>query len=629
MSKIKTVPLIPIRDEILLPGMRKRYHLGRERTVNAVKAAAASDGLVMLGFQNDPEVEMPEQADLYTYGCLAEITILRPSEIEDGVMTVMCGALTRAQIKEVHLVDSFQNATIEVLDTRNSAYAELERLLKDFKWLLFLQGRTQWEDLERGAPTDPIELVTMISVFFLSPYLPFEDQREFLSVTDLSEQIKFLQGRLTKRLTVLEKGGLEDKSLEGGLYYNIYTVEKEQDDDGEVAHAVLIDERTPERISNTPELSVLVALLRIAHARSQARGPRPGDVIFEFTEIPPDFLVSVILSVGARIRLKADSLASAPPAAQAIHRDVEARDLAQRVDESFRAFADTVTSELGLSYLEALETLEQKRSKFVGGVLSIDYCHFMLALAALAGEVVRESVGGSWRVEEDGGIPFVTGDDDEKRNYFIKIVERRFWDESDHCVLPAVFTVISPPNISKGLLLPCFKRSDWPGHEHCIRLTTAFEELPAELCAVLARDTETAIGYPYAEGLSKEQLDEMAEEAFNNLCALEVEIVYREEPGKQRAVVRGSAFAAEKILDRSFIQEFCERWGTDTLYAAVPCRGTLILASSSDEGGVAGMVQACQGDYANSKDAGIDLFSELAFELRNGQIVGVAQPAEH
>ncbi len=73
-EKIKTLPLLALKNSVLFPGLLMPLGVGRKASVAAVESALTTeDKEVIVVAQKDPSVETPGAADLYTIGTRAVI----------------------------------------------------------------------------------------------------------------------------------------------------------------------------------------------------------------------------------------------------------------------------------------------------------------------------------------------------------------------------------------------------------------------------------------------------------------------------------------------------------------------------------------------------------------------------
>ena len=67
------IPAISLRGLVVFPAMVLHFDIGRERSVNAVKAAAEGNGRIFLVAQKDAAQTEPELSDIYEVGVIAEV----------------------------------------------------------------------------------------------------------------------------------------------------------------------------------------------------------------------------------------------------------------------------------------------------------------------------------------------------------------------------------------------------------------------------------------------------------------------------------------------------------------------------------------------------------------------------
>ena len=111
------LPLLPLRDIVVFPGMVVPLFVGREKSVAALEAAMAGDKDIFLLAQLDPGCDDPERDDLYDVGVVA--TVLQLLKLPDGTVRVLVEAKQRGQLEAVRLENA---ATGEMM------VAQVERL---------------------------------------------------------------------------------------------------------------------------------------------------------------------------------------------------------------------------------------------------------------------------------------------------------------------------------------------------------------------------------------------------------------------------------------------------------------------------------------------------------------------
>ena len=110
MTKTRILPTIPLRGLVIFPSMILHFDVGRERSVNALKAAAKNNGEIFLVAQKDASETAPTQDDIYDVGVVGVVKQLLTTP--DGSTRVLVEGLYRAKI--VKFVSSGEYLKYEV-----------------------------------------------------------------------------------------------------------------------------------------------------------------------------------------------------------------------------------------------------------------------------------------------------------------------------------------------------------------------------------------------------------------------------------------------------------------------------------------------------------------------------------
>ncbi|MBI2569366.1 MAG: endopeptidase La [Candidatus Schekmanbacteria bacterium] len=92
----EVLPVLPVRDVVIFPVMIFPLYVGRPMSIAAVHGAVDSNRMLVLVTQKSPDVDVPEEKDLYTTGCVA--LIMRLLQQSDGRLKLLVHGLRRAQI---------------------------------------------------------------------------------------------------------------------------------------------------------------------------------------------------------------------------------------------------------------------------------------------------------------------------------------------------------------------------------------------------------------------------------------------------------------------------------------------------------------------------------------------------
>ena len=93
------LPLLPLRDIVVFPGMVVPLFVGREKSVAALEAAMAGDKDIVLLAQLDPGCDDPAGDDLYDIGVIA--TVLQLLKLPDGTVRVLVEGQSRVHLEKL------------------------------------------------------------------------------------------------------------------------------------------------------------------------------------------------------------------------------------------------------------------------------------------------------------------------------------------------------------------------------------------------------------------------------------------------------------------------------------------------------------------------------------------------
>ncbi|MCW1403522.1 endopeptidase La [Novosphingobium sp. MW5] len=109
------LPLLPLRDIVVFPGMVVPLFVGREKSVAALEAAMSGNKDIFLVAQLDPGCDDPTDEDLYDLGVIA--TVLQLLKLPDGTVRVLVEGQQRARLERVGEEGDMMVAQIEKIDS--------------------------------------------------------------------------------------------------------------------------------------------------------------------------------------------------------------------------------------------------------------------------------------------------------------------------------------------------------------------------------------------------------------------------------------------------------------------------------------------------------------------------------
>jgi len=108
------LPILPLRNTVLFPGVVLPITVGRDKSIKAVNDAYKTNKLIGVLAQIDSTVEDPEIKDLCSIGTVAKIVKL--IKMPDGGTTIIIQGKKRFRLVEITTDDPYFKATVELFD---------------------------------------------------------------------------------------------------------------------------------------------------------------------------------------------------------------------------------------------------------------------------------------------------------------------------------------------------------------------------------------------------------------------------------------------------------------------------------------------------------------------------------
>ena len=130
------LPILPVRNLVLFPGVISPILIGRESSMALVKKAEKNNSLIGIVCQRDPEVELPGREDLYEYGVFAKV--VKQLTLPNGNVTVIIQGFGRLRLLDIIKTSPYLQGAVE-------AVPEIHPEKRDKEW------KTAIEDLRKMA----------------------------------------------------------------------------------------------------------------------------------------------------------------------------------------------------------------------------------------------------------------------------------------------------------------------------------------------------------------------------------------------------------------------------------------------------------------------------------------------
>ncbi len=263
INNFQTLPALPLKNTILFPGLLLPLSVGRESSLKAVQGALNTEEKeIILIAQRDPQVDNPDQDDLYTIGTKA--VIRKSSRLNDGVMEILVLGTERVVVVKLDSANGYLNAKYRVLALPEDGGSEVEALAGALlelaaKAITLAQPQTAPEMTRMLAGSDdPLKLAYLLASIFS---LDVAREQELLEAETRVDALRLIHRYLAHELQVLElrqkiastaRDEMSKEQKDYLLKQQLRAIQQELGEkDGEKAEVELIRERFEK--ANLPE----------------------------------------------------------------------------------------------------------------------------------------------------------------------------------------------------------------------------------------------------------------------------------------------------------------------------------------------------------------------------------------
>ena len=201
------LPTIALRGLVVFPNNLVHFEVGREKSIAAVEWAMANNSNVFLVAQKSMDTSDPAQADLFSYGVVAEVKqVLRVSE---DLVKVLVEGKYRAKITELDASGDFLLSEVRPAPVRarkSEDEVETEALLRALK-----AGFDEYLGMNPRLGKDVVfAIVSSDDPAFLSEYMPanllfrYEDKQAVMDEGTLNGRLKKLIEMLRRECQVMK-----------------------------------------------------------------------------------------------------------------------------------------------------------------------------------------------------------------------------------------------------------------------------------------------------------------------------------------------------------------------------------------------------------------------------------------
>ena len=200
----QALPLLPLRDVVVLPHMVVPLFVGREKSIRALEVAMERDQMVVLVAQKFPENDNPGVNDVYRIGCVSRIVQLL--KLPDGTVKVLVEGKSRALLSDLVDKDNFLQAQVEIISDVDGNSAEVEALRRTV-----LQKFEQYIKLNKKIPIEILNSLATIDdgshlADTIIAHLPIklEIKQEMLELRSVETRLENVMRQMEVEIDILE-----------------------------------------------------------------------------------------------------------------------------------------------------------------------------------------------------------------------------------------------------------------------------------------------------------------------------------------------------------------------------------------------------------------------------------------
>ena len=241
------LPLMPLRDAVLFPGIVHPLTVGRTRSLSLIQEVAIADRLFVVATQREAAQEEPGFDDLYHVGCA--VRILKLIRLPDGNQTVIVQALARVRLGRLLRTDPYLKVEAAALPDQVEETTELQALVVSARQLVVriieLSPRLPQEAATVVASIEgPGQLADFIAA---NINIGIAEKQALLDEPSVTKRLRKTAEFMQREIDVLElaskiqsdaRGRIEDTQREYYLREQLKSIQKELGDKDEKTQLV-------------------------------------------------------------------------------------------------------------------------------------------------------------------------------------------------------------------------------------------------------------------------------------------------------------------------------------------------------------------------------------------------------
>ncbi|MBW1613640.1 MAG: endopeptidase La [Deltaproteobacteria bacterium] len=200
----KQVPLLPLRDIVVFPGMVIPLFIGREKSINALKYALSQEKEIFLSTQKNAKMDKPTLRDIYSYGTLG--IVLQLLKMPDGTVKSLVEGKSRAKIKNYLPDAGFFMVEVEKISEHYEPNTKTEALIRSIHSSFESYTKLNQKIGEDVAETvtsinNPSQLVNTVAAHLTAK---IKEKQSLLEIEDVNNRLEVLYRLLNAEIDILK-----------------------------------------------------------------------------------------------------------------------------------------------------------------------------------------------------------------------------------------------------------------------------------------------------------------------------------------------------------------------------------------------------------------------------------------
>jgi len=233
-----TLPILPLRNTVLFPGVIIPINIGREKSLKLIRYAYKENAAIGVIAQRKTNIENPGIDDLYKVGSIA--TVLKILEMPDGTTTAIVQGKKRFMLEDILYDDPYHVGKIilkveEKMPVNDPEYTAIAESLKEItaKIIKFSSHIPNEAGVALRNIEDTLFLINFISS---NSDVEFQSKQELLEIDNLKQRAIKLLEILSKQVSLMElkndiqnkvKTDIDKQQREYFLHQQIKTIQDE------------------------------------------------------------------------------------------------------------------------------------------------------------------------------------------------------------------------------------------------------------------------------------------------------------------------------------------------------------------------------------------------------------------